>query len=164
MKQQLQKVQNAAAGFVLRKYANINDVTIYDNVPNHLKLMQKVAGTRNLQSNNKAILINANQQSETSENQTGNTFNKLPTNIRSVETLSVFKTKVKNDFLNQALARDFKSKNYVKELYSNKISKKNNKILLLLLILYFLISFSHSNLYFESHFKTNKTNTKKQCK
>ena len=164
MKQQLQKVQNAAAGFVLRKYANINDVTIYDNVPNHLKLMQKVAGTRNLQSNNKAILTNANQQSETSENQTGNTFNKLPTNIRSVETLSVFKTKVKNDFLNQALARDFKNKNYVKELYSNKISKKNNKILLLLLILYFLISFSHSNLYFESHFKTNKTNTKKQCK
>ena len=26
MKQQLQKVQNAAAGFVLNKYANINDV------------------------------------------------------------------------------------------------------------------------------------------
>ena len=85
--------------------------------------MQKVAGTRNLQSNNKAILINANQQSETSENQTGNTFNKLPTNIQSVETLSVFKTKVKNDFLNQALTRDFKSKIYVKELYSSKISK-----------------------------------------
>ena len=130
--------------------------------------MQKVAGTRNLQSNNKAILTNANQQSETSENQTGNTFNKLPTNIRSVETLSVFKTKVKNDFLSQALTRDFKSKIYVKELYSNKISKKKKLLLLLLLslllILYFLISFSHSNLYFESHFKTNKTNTIKQCK
>ena len=43
MKQQLQKVQNAAAGFVLNKYGNINDVAIYDeNVPNHLKLTQKV--------------------------------------------------------------------------------------------------------------------------
>lgn len=32
-----------------------------ENVPNHLKLTQKLASTRNLQSNNKGILINANQ-------------------------------------------------------------------------------------------------------
>ena len=104
MKQQLQKVQNAAAGFVLNKYANVNDVintkwlpieerieyslavmgfkAMYDeNVPNHLKLTQKVASTRNLRSNNKGILIHANQQSKTFEKQTGNIFNKLPANI-----------------------------------------------------------------------------------
>ena len=78
MKQQFQKVQNTAAGFVLNKYANINDVintkwlpieerieyslvvmrfrAIYDkNAPNHLKLTQTVASTRNLRSNNKEI-------------------------------------------------------------------------------------------------------------
>ena len=71
MKQQFQKVRNAAAGFVLNKYANINDVinikwfameermeyslaimrfqSVYDeNVPNHLRLMQKVASIRDL--------------------------------------------------------------------------------------------------------------------
>ena len=44
---------------------------IYDeNVTNHLKLPQKVPGTQNLRSNNKGILINANQQtkSELSKN------------------------------------------------------------------------------------------------
>ena len=83
--------------------------TIYDdNVPNHLKLTQKVACTRNLRSNNKGILINANQQSKTFEKQTGNIFNKPPINIRSVNTLSVSKTKVKNHFLDQTLPRNFK--------------------------------------------------------
>ena len=61
MKQQIQKVQNAAAGFVLNKYANINDginikwlpmgerieyslavmgfqIKYDENVPNHLKV------------------------------------------------------------------------------------------------------------------------------
>ena len=75
------KLQNAAAGFVLNKYANISDVinkkwllveepieyslamlgfeAIYDeNAPNHLKLTQKVASTRNLRSNNKEIIKN----------------------------------------------------------------------------------------------------------
>ena len=131
MKQQLQKVQNAAVGFVLNKYANINDAinikwlpieeqieyslaimgfkAIYDeNIPNYLKLTQKVASTRNLRSNDKGILIDANQQSKTFEKQTGDIFNKLPTNIPSVGALSVFKTKVKNHFLDQALARNFK--------------------------------------------------------
>ena len=63
MKQQFQKIQNAAA-----------DVAIYDeNVPNYLKLTQKVASTRNLRSNNKGILINANQHSKTFEKETGDT-------------------------------------------------------------------------------------------
>ena len=102
MKQQLQKVQNAAAGFGLNKYANINDLinikwlpikerieyslavmgfkAICDeNIPNHLKLPQKVASTRNLRYNYKGILININQQSKTFEKQSGNIFNKLPT-------------------------------------------------------------------------------------
>ena len=65
--------------------------------------MQKVASTRNSRSNNKGILINANQQSKTFEKQTRNIFNKLPKNFRSVEALSVFKTKV-NHFLDQASA------------------------------------------------------------
>ena len=69
-----------------------------ENVLNHLKLTQQVASTSNLRSNNKGILINVNQQSKTFEKQTGNISNKLPTNIRSVETLSVFKTNVKNHF------------------------------------------------------------------
>ena len=102
MKQQLQKVQNIAAGFVLNKYASINDVrnikwlpieernsltvmgikVIFDeNVPNHLKLTQKVASTPNLRSNNKGILINVNQQLKIFEKQNGNIFNKLPTKI-----------------------------------------------------------------------------------
>ena len=59
------------------------------------------------------------------EKQTGNIFNKLPTNIWSVDTSSVFKTLVNvNHFLDQALARNFKSKIYVKEWYFNKINKK----------------------------------------
>ena len=33
-----------------------------ETVPNDLKSMQKVASTRNLQSNNKGILINVNQK------------------------------------------------------------------------------------------------------
>ena len=67
-----------------------------------------VASTRNLRSNNKGILISVNQQLKTFEKQTGSIFNKLLTNIQSVETLSVFKVKVKNRLLDQALARNFK--------------------------------------------------------
>ena len=70
-----------------------------ENITNHLKSPQKVASTRNLRSNNKVILISANQQtkSETFEKQTRNIFNKLSTNISSVEKLSGFKTKVKTE-------------------------------------------------------------------
>ena len=121
---------NAAAGFALTKYVNINDVInikwlpieerieysvavmgftamYHNNVPNHLKLMQKVASTRNLRNINKGILIDTNQQSKTFEKQAGNILNKLTTNIRSVDTLSVFQTKVKNHFVDQALVRNF---------------------------------------------------------
>ena len=131
MKQQLQKVQNVSAGIILNKYANINDVlntkwvpieerteqsraimgfkVIFDeNVPNHLKSRQNLASTCNFRSNNKGILMTANQQSKTFEKQAADIFNKLPTNVRSVEPLSVFKTKIKNHFLHQALARSFK--------------------------------------------------------
>ena len=62
--------------------------------PNHLKLTQTVASTRKLRSNNRRIIIDTNQQSKTVEKQTGDIFNKLTKNIGSVETLSVFKTKV----------------------------------------------------------------------
>lgn len=63
--------QNAASDFVLSKYVYRNDAAIYvENVPNNLKLMQKVTSTRNLRSYNKGTLINANQQSETFEKQT----------------------------------------------------------------------------------------------
>ena len=84
---QLQKVQNAAADFVLNKYANMKDVinvkwlpieeqieyslaimgfkAIYDeNVTNLLKLMQKVASTYNLRRN-KGTVIDAKKQSKT---------------------------------------------------------------------------------------------------
>ena len=36
-------------------------------------------------------------------------LNKLPTNIRRVEALSIFKTKVKNHILGKALARSYKA-------------------------------------------------------
>ena len=62
--------------------------------PNHLKLTQTVASARKLRSNNRRIIIDTNQQSKTVEKQTGDIFNKLTKNIGSVETLSVFKTKV----------------------------------------------------------------------
>ena len=114
MKRQLQKVPNTAAGFVLKKYTNINDVinikqlpidgqiehsleitrfkAIYDeNVPNHLKLTQKIASSYSLQSNNKRIFVNTNQTNQ----QTGNISNNLPRNIQSVEVSLVFKSKVK---------------------------------------------------------------------
>ena len=42
-----------------------------ENVPNHLKLTQKVASTHNLRSNNKGILINVNQQLKTFVKRTG---------------------------------------------------------------------------------------------
>ena len=105
-----------------------------ENVPNDLKSTQKVASARNLRSNNEIILINFNQQSKTFEKHTRDIFNKLPTNIESVEKLSVFKTKVKNYFLDQALAGNFEDLIYVKELYFDKINKKRkqkcNKIFL----------------------------------
>ena len=110
-----------AAGFVLNKYVNVNDLinikwlpikerigyslTVMgfkaicdENVPKHLKLTQKVASTRNLRSNSKPILISVNQQSKTFEKRTGNIFNKLPTNIRAVEILSVSKPRLRTTF------------------------------------------------------------------
>ena len=124
MKRQLQKVPNTAAGFVLKKYTNINDVinikqlpiaeqiehsleitrfkVIYDeNVPNHLKLTQKIASSHSFQSNNKRILVNTNrtnQQWRTFEKQTGNISNNLPRNIQSVEVSLVFKSKFRDTF------------------------------------------------------------------
>ena len=42
----------------MSKYANVNDVAIYDDhVRDHLKLMQKVASKGNLRSNKKGILM-----------------------------------------------------------------------------------------------------------
>ena len=117
-------VQNAASGFILNKYPNINDAmnikwlpieeqieysliimrfkAIYnENAPKKLKLKQRVSSVRNLQSNNdKEIIIN-NQQSKTFEKQTEDIFNKLTKIIRSVDTLSAFKTKVKNHLPDQ---------------------------------------------------------------
>lgn len=78
-----------------------------ENTPNHLKLIPKVASTCNLRSNNIGIIITTNQQLKIFEKQTRDIFNKLTTNIRSVvEALSVFKTNIKNHFLDQALARN----------------------------------------------------------
>ena len=78
-----------------------------ENTPNHLKLIPKVASTRNLRSNNRGIIITTNQQSKFFEKQTRDIFNKLTTNIRSiVEVLPVLKTNIKNRFLDQALARN----------------------------------------------------------
>ena len=92
-------VQNAASGFILNKYPNINDAmnikwlpieeqieysliimrfkAIYnENAPKKLKLKQRVSSVRNLQSNNdKEIIIN-NQQSKTFEKQTEDICNK----------------------------------------------------------------------------------------
>ena len=59
--------------------------------PYHLKLMQKVTSTHNLRSDNKAILINANQQAETFQKQSGNkNYNIFPT-MRFNHTMIVFK-------------------------------------------------------------------------
>ena len=81
-------------GFFLNKDASINDVinikwlsieeqieyslavmrfkAIYDeNDPNSLKLTQKVASTRNLRSNNKGALINANSNRKRLKNKLG---------------------------------------------------------------------------------------------
>ena len=77
-----------------------------ETVPNSLRLMQKVVSTLNLRFF--IILIDANQQLKTFEKQAGNIFNKLPANIQSVKTLSVFKAKAKNHFPDQALARNYK--------------------------------------------------------
>lgn len=73
--------------------------TIYDeNFPNRLKPTQKVV----IYKVKIEIIIDANQQLKTFEKQTEDIFNKLPTNIRSVEALSVFKTMINNLFLDQA--------------------------------------------------------------
>ena len=75
---------------------------IYDeNAPKNLKLKQRVSSVRNLQSNNNKEIIIKNQQSKTFEKQTDDIFNKLTKIIRSVDTLSVFKTKVKNHLPDQ---------------------------------------------------------------
>ena len=78
-----------------------------EDISNHLKVTQNVASNRNLRSNNKWILIDAYQQSKTFEKQTKDISKKPPAKIQSVETLSVFKIKVKNHVLDQALARNF---------------------------------------------------------
>ena len=99
-----------------------------ENVPNYLKLLQKVTSICNLRSKNKGILINVNQQLKTFEKQTRNISNKLPTNIRSVETLSVFQTKVKNHFLVQALARNLKIKFMLKNCILIRLTKKQKNV------------------------------------
>ena len=52
-----------------------------ENTPNHLKLIPKVASTRNLRSNNRGIMITTNQQSKFFEKQTRDIFNKLTANF-----------------------------------------------------------------------------------
>ena len=55
---------------------------IYDeDVPNYLKLTQKVASTSNLRINDTGIIIYTNQQWKTFEKQNEDIFNKRPTNI-----------------------------------------------------------------------------------
>ena len=98
---------------------------IYDeNVPIHLELAPKVTSARNLRSNNNEIIF-SNQQLKSYKKQTRYIFNKLTTNIRSVEILSVFKTKVKNHLPDQALAR--KIKFMLKDYISLRLTKKYNK-------------------------------------
>ena len=74
------------------------------------------------------MLIDANQQLRTFKKQTRDIFNKLPTNIPSVEIFTVFKIKVRNHFLDQVLATRFKDEIYVDELYFSKIIKQTQKI------------------------------------
>ena len=97
-----------------------------ENVPNHLKLSEKVTSICNLRSKNKEI--NVNQQLKTFEKQTRNISNKLPTNIRSVESLSLFQTNVKNHFLVQALARNVKTKFILKNCVLIRLIKKQKNV------------------------------------
>ena len=99
-----------------------------ENVPNHLKLSEKVTSICNLRSKNKEILINVNQQLKTFEKQTRNISNKLPTNIRSVESLSLFQTNVKNHFLVQPLARNVKTKFILKNCVLIRLIKKQKNV------------------------------------
>ena len=56
--------------------------------PNHLKLTQKIASTRNLQSTNIRIVTDANQQSKLSKNKQGIYLTNQTKNIGSIAALS----------------------------------------------------------------------------
>ena len=101
---------------------------IYDeNITNHLKSPQKVASTRNLRSNNKVILISANQQtkSETFEKQTRNIFNKLSTNISSVRSYQVSKPRLRQKQSPGGALRNFTKftrKHLCHNIFFNKVA------------------------------------------
>ena len=123
----LQKVQNAAAGFVLRRHATTKDVIKLSWLPIHQRLEYSLAvlayksingmcpenmnvrtkiDRRNLRSNQENVgpMIECNEKAKTFQHDAALVFNSLPKKIREVNKISMFKTNLKNFLLDKALA------------------------------------------------------------
>ena len=123
----LQKVQNAAAGFVLRRHATTEDViklswlpiqqrleyslavlaykSINGMCPENMNVRTKI-DRRNLRSNQENVgpMIECNEKAKTFQHDAALVFNSLPKKIREVNKISMFKTNLKNFLLDKALA------------------------------------------------------------
>ena len=101
---------------------------IYDeNVTNHLKLPQKVPGTQNLRSNNKGILINANQQtkSELSKNKPRIYLTNYPQTFYQLRNYQVSKPRLRRKQSPGGALRNFKKftgEHLCHNLFFNKVA------------------------------------------
>ena len=125
----LQKLQNAAAGFVVGRYGSINDVIglswlpiieryeysiailafkaiHYENIPSNIKVERK-EDRRILRSNsiNTGILLHSSEKVNTFQNEAKTVFNNLPKSARNCSSLFEFKSKIKAFLLDKAISR-----------------------------------------------------------
>ena len=128
MVNRLQNVQNAAAGFVLNRHANIHDVTrlswlpvteridysisilafksLHDRCPDNLQLHLK-EDRRDLRNNstNAGPKIEYRDHVQSFQSDAAHVFNELPKKIRQLECLNSFKRETKKYLLDRAIAK-----------------------------------------------------------
>ena len=128
--ERLQKVQNAAAGFVIGKRANIMNVinlswlpvverfqysvatlaykVIKEKYPKNICLDTKV-NKRDLRNKpeNSGVLVECHNNHKSFQHDAKNAFNDLPKEIRESLSYSTFKSKTKSYLLDKAVARNF---------------------------------------------------------
>lgn len=125
LKKRIQRVQSCAAGYVLRRYCTLKDVTSLgwllveqrceldlsiagfkalndEKWPDYLS-MKKLKFKRTLRSIDNGIMIEPGENG-TFNNQVSKVFNDLPKNIRNLDSISTFYSQTKKYFLDKSIA------------------------------------------------------------
>ena len=123
----MQKLQNATAGFVLNKFANIHDITAlrwlpiieriessilklafkglhHRNMPIHMQIRVKTRQA-NLRNKDDGPMIFAERHDGEFVEDAAKLFNELPANVRSDTNLASFSTAIKKFLIDKAVAR-----------------------------------------------------------